>query len=252
MVERPVPESAPKKAGSSEADVAKALKRALPDGQAGTLELDAMRAALSAELRADAGPVGRLRSLPTGVRVSLALVGLVLIPVGVSVLLARPAVGADPVTFLLLGLSALVLMAGIAPMALRGYQKSETSASLAWGWAGLALLWPVAVAFLPQFSSWVELENTPSHAVRCLFSGIGFAVLPLILFRLLDRGAHGGGRRLVLAAVSSGLSGVLTLELMCPIVAREHVLFAHAIVPGVVLAVYWVLKRRISVKAASE
>jgi len=66
----------------------------------------------------------------------------------------------------------------------------------------------------------------------------------LLAARLLDRGAHAGLGRRLLAAAAAGLAADLALELHCPIDDPGHLLAGHAAV-GVALAAACALLRRV-------
>ena len=100
------------------------------------------------------------------------------------------------------------------------------------------------MSLLPYLSApgWMP-GDTIFHGINCFSTGLVLAAIPLAMLRLLDRGEHRSLSRVGLAAAGAGLAGVLSLELMCPVITRAHVLGAHATVLFVVFGGYLLLRR---------
>jgi hypothetical protein len=69
----------------------------------------------------------------------------------------------------------------------------------------------------------------------------------LALFWALDRGRHGAWPGALTAAGAAGLTGILALELHCPLTHPTHLVVGHATVGSVLLLVYggftWLRRR---------
>lgn len=225
-----------------------AIEEALKDAARGSVppeaELAALNVAIQADLDAEKRPLAWFRSLSTPVRVVFGLAAILAVPLAAVLIAPRADVALHPVFFGAVAATAVLLIAVLGPTSLRGYQRPPMVRGLFGAVVALALAWPLVVAFLPHLSSshWVS-GDTVFHGINCFSTGLVMAAIPLVALRLLDRGEHRSLSRVALAAAGAGLAAVLSLELMCSVITRAHVLGAHATVLFVVFGGYLLLRR---------
>ena len=241
----PVPdEPTPADEGLADSELAQALEDAVGGTAPSESDLASLQAAVHADLKAETGAVAWLRSLSTPVRILIGVAAVLVVPLAAVLIAPRPAVDLHPAFFAGVALSAVVLICVLAPTSLRGYQRPGTVRGFFAVVIALALAWPIVIGFLPYLSApgWMP-GDTIFHGINCFSTGLVLAAIPLAMLRLLDRGEHGSLSRVGLAAAGAGLAGVLSLELMCPVITRAHVLGAHATVLFVVFGGYLLLRR---------
>jgi hypothetical protein len=193
---------------------------------------------LRARLAGERGWRGRLRSLPTPVRLLAGLLVLALTALAVLLLRRRSDLAAYPVPLLV---ASLVLLAALALLALRAYlwplHRRAPSAVAAGGWLLLGLGFPVLLALLPEAHDLVHAHPESfegrgadfwPRSAACLVFGLAVSLPLLGLMLLADRRDRRGLGRLAFAAAAAGLAGNLVLLLHCPLVARGHLLAGHA------------------------
>ncbi len=224
--------------------IASALGEAIGGSVPPAEELEGLRAAVQADLAAEKRPLASLRSLSTPVRIALGLAAILVIPLVAVLVAPRPDVHLHPLAFGAVALSAVVLICVLGPTSLRGYQRPALLRGIFGSVVALALVWPIVIGFLPILSTpqWVA-GDTVFHGIGCFSTGLVLAVIPLVVLRLLDRGEHRSLSRVGLAAAGAGLAAVLSLELMCPVTTRAHVLAAHGLVIFAVFGGYLLLRR---------
>ena len=224
--------------------IASALGEAIGDSVPPAEELKGLRAAIQADLAAEKRPLASLRSLSTPLRILLGLAATLVIPLAAVLVAPRPDVPLHPLAFGAVALSAVVLICVLGPTSLRGYQRPALRRGLFGAVVALALGWPLVVGFLPILSTpqWVA-GDTVFHGIGCFSTGLVMAAIPLVVLRLLDRGEHRSLSRVGLAAAGAGLTAVLSLELMCPVITRAHVLAAHGLVLFAVFGGYLLMRR---------
>jgi hypothetical protein len=202
-------------------------------------QLAAIEERLTADLAAEHGVVAEVRALSR-----LARVGLFGLIVGVTVVLVgalRPRADLDvvPAWRLWAIIGAYVALALLAAWhALRPLWLPRVSPWLTRGLVLLALAAPFALALLPELPTVGE-----PRLGSCLMNGTLLGVSVLLLARGLDRGGHRGTDEALLAAAGAGLSAVTALHVECHVNFTRHLLLAHAPVPLMLLAAYWLLRR---------
>lgn len=196
--------------------------------------MQALEAAVAADVARERGPRAWLRGRSRGARLALlaaAAAAEILLVVAWS-----PRAGLDdsPAARLALTLgwaSAIVLAASFH--ALRPLHRPPARRRIVAGILFVAVAAPIALAFLPDAHG---AAAAPWYA--CLGKGVALAVPLLLLSRALDRRAHAGRASAALAAVAAGLTGFVGLGLHCPSNDALHLMCAHGTVPAVLLAAY--------------
>lgn len=171
----------------------------------------------------------RLRSLPSGLRVTLALsISLVLVAVAVWASGMRE-VHAEGAMRLVLLLTALALIATAAfAVSLRGLHRPTSRASV-WVVVGLALALPVVLALTPDGAA----EAASGHW-RCLAVGLVTGALVSVPVFLMQRASVPVLARAAAAMAGGGAIAFGLLELHCASRDVSHLLIGHALV-GVLL-----------------
>lgn len=211
----------------------------LARGQSGTMpNVGADWGALQAALEGERG-VGALRSLSTPVRLTIAVVMVVLIIVGVLVATPRVDLGVIPVGRLI---ADLILLGGPLVLLVATFMHPLHRPPLGRVLRGvviaLAVFVVLASVLLPpaHLAHPASLEGLGDDYVKRAFSCFAFGVvvgLPMVFaVRLLGRSGRGAGRFVptVLVAAIAVLVGCLGLYLHCPITAPRHLVAGHATV----------------------
>ena len=195
---------------------------------------DGMLEALQAELAREVRPAARLRSLSTPARAAVAAAGAIGI-VGVGLLGLRPDLGVYPPWRLAMELVALGLpaLAGLWVW-LRPLHRPALPRWLPAGLLALAVLVPWGLALLPAAHGAHPASvggtggDFVARALACFVHGGFLGALLAVLIALVGR----GGRRLVrwalLPAAAAACTGLVSLQLHCPLTARAHLLVGHA------------------------
>ncbi len=173
----------------------------------------------------------RLRSLPSGLRVTLALASaVVLVAVAMLVAGTREVHGGDTMRLVLL-LTALALIATAAfAMSLRGLHRPTSRMSL-WAIVALAVGLPFVLALTPEGGA----EGHSSHW-HCLVTGLVTGVLVSVPVFLMQRASVPVLARAAAAMAGGGAIAFGLLELHCTSRDVSHLLIGHALV-GVLLVV---------------
>lgn len=171
----------------------------------------------------------RLRSLPTGLRVTLALsISVVLVAVVMLAAGSREVDGASSMRLVLV-LTALALMATAAfAVSLRGLHRPISRANV-WAIVGLAVGLPLVLALTPE--SGVEAHGSPW---RCLVTGLVTGALVSVPVFLMQRASVPVLARAAAALAGGGAIAFGLLELHCTSRDVSHLLVGHALV-GVLL-----------------
>lgn len=213
---------------------------------------------LRTRLEKERGWRGRLRSLPTPLRLLAGLLVLALTALAIGVFRRRSDFAAYPAPLLVVN---LVLLATLTLLSIRVFlwplHRREPRALATGGWLLLALGLPVLLALLPEAHGLVH-EHPESfggrgadfwpRAAACLVFGMAMSLPLLAVLLLADRRDRRRTGRLALAAGAAGLAGNVVLLLHCPLVARGHLLAGHASVGFAFLLLFgcaaWVRARR--------
>jgi hypothetical protein len=195
---------------------------------------------LRSQLERERGWRGRLRSLPTPLRLAACLAAVVAVALAVVATVRRGDLAdypAGPMAGSLALFAALVVVA--ARLFLRPLQARQPGRGRILWWALVGLLFPLALYLLPEAHHLVH-EHPESfegrgadfwpRSFRCLAFGTLTALPLLALLLLADRRDRIGFSRAALAAAAAGLAGNLVLMLHCPLVGRAHLITGHATV----------------------
>jgi len=205
-----------------------------------------MFAAIEGRIAAERGWRDALRCLPVAVRVLAALAVTLIVPLAVLAIRPRADLGIYPMRRMVLALALLGIPALIAlwltmrPL-FRPRLPRWVTAMVILSAVGFAAL----VSSLPAAHELHEASLHPSgsggHFVRlaagCLSMGLVWSLPVLLAFRLVSQKPWLG----VTAYAASGLTGVVALQLHCPIVGPSHLLAGHFSVLLVFLGIIGVL-----------
>jgi len=215
-----------------------ALGRTLATPSAETLADTALFAELDRQLADETGARAWLRSRPTGLRVALAVAG-VLVVAALGIIhrrndwasLSPPAVG--------LWLAAFVGTAFFAARTALPALESAAARRVVALLAAFAV--PVAYAFAAALTLGPPHEPAAPFATRafaCFAYGTMLSLPLLGLFWLLDRGL-GSRSRPIAAAAAGGLAANAALLLHCPATDPQHLLAGHAAIGVVLTLIAW-------------
>ncbi|HEX4475322.1 MAG TPA: hypothetical protein VH142_09615 [Polyangiaceae bacterium] len=190
-----------------------------------------------------------LRSRSTNVRLTLgagwalALVALVALLTPRTHYAPMPFAAVVVVLAVLSALGAVVLRLELHPL-----QAPEPSIGVVAACFAAVLVAPAVLAFAPVpqaalFDHYTEF-SPPQAAFGCFFIGVMTGVLVVAGLRALDRRTSHSRTGVLVQAAAGGVAGNLALELHCPITRPSHIVFAHATVSLVLLALYEFLPRR--------
>lgn len=175
----------------------------------------------------------RLRELPTGVRIALALgVASVIAAMMVLITGARGGEIGTPLTSVLLALCALVLLAVASfAVSLRGVHQPPLRR---WTWVviAVALVLPFALALIPPASLGVTVSS-----LACLSIGLATGTLVSVPVFLMQRASVPVLARASAALAGGGAIAYAVLELHCPSRDMTHLLVSHALVGTLLVAV---------------
>lgn len=202
---------------------------------------------LRARLEAERSFRGRVRGLPTSVRILVAGAALAVPAAFAAVRLLRPDLDTYPIARFAFSVAACATLAlAGAAIFLRPLQLRRLRARTRLVLTAAALLLPAALAVAP--AAHAPLASHPESfadrgdaflgaAARCLLFGSVFAAPLLFALVLADRRDRAGPGRILLAAGAGGLAGNLALMLHCPLVSPSHLLAGHATVPALLALV---------------
>ena len=200
---------------------------------------------LETRIQAEASAAGWLRSRTTVTRVSL----LLLAALGVALVqlfwFRRADFDLYPTTPFLVVIAAFSLLIGLALAAcIRPLQEPRLSRWALPGLIGGGLVMPLLLyaghpvhASHPASIAGAGPDLLP-RAGACFVYGLLLALPVLVLARAVDRGEHRIGGAALCAALAGGLTANLALHLHCPITHAGHLLFGHATLVLVLVAVY--------------
>ncbi len=222
--------------------LAASLGAGRPSGTpAGVTELEA---AVLADLRRERGSLARLRETPRSVRAVLLAVLVGLEALFIYTYLRR----ADWVAYpggrmaVIVGAFAAIAL-GLGWLALRPLYLRPLPAWTERAIFGAAVVVPFLLTLLPVLpTAPLAGFSYPGFAFRCFAYATSLALFVIVVGRALDRGR--GGRFAMLSTVAAGAySGLVGLQLECPVNDPLHLLFGHAIVPLGLLLGVWALRR---------
>ncbi len=207
-------------------------------------QMDALFAVIAAEtVDAPSGPIEKLRELPSGMRVGLAI--------AFQVVVAAVGIGLQtPRGDWLLVLGPLLVIGVLGGIGSALSLKSSGTATTALARLSPWLLIVPAVVALPNF--WPGMtgmgfwEAMPIH-LGCMARSAFIALLATLPFIVLER--HGLLRRwsLLSAAGSAGAIAFVVQVATCPLTTFEHRVFAHGFagvgVAAVLVAFVWIRSR---------
>lgn len=181
---------------------------------------------------ADASLRGRLRALPTAVRVGLALgCAVTLAGISLAVMGTRETIADD--TRLVVVLAVLVLLA-IASFAtsLRGLHRPNRRGAT-WLVVAMGLVLPFVMALVPV----PLVSDVHTSALRCLLIGVGLGAVVSMPAVLAQRASVPVVSRAAATLTGGGAIAFAWLELHCPSRAVDHLVWGHALVVSVLVAV---------------
>jgi len=197
------------------------------------LDLDALRHDVDALLDEERGFLAELRSRGTGQRIAIVVAAVVLISVGTVLATPRTDLATYPLGRMIAILVALGLLTGMAtwrllrPLHLPPPSPTSNRLLLLAG-----LLTPVVVDLIPLHDhvggAAGEGMSFVTACLKCFgFGGVTGALVLVVAF-MMRRARVDGVAVAALAGVAAGLTGNLTLQLHCPIIAPAHLLLGHA------------------------
>jgi len=208
---------------------------ALANGQrgAGGADLAALEATVVEDVRAERGPLARVREMPRALRFLMlaALIGLEAL--FMVTYLRRADWAAYPVwrMVVIAGGFALVALA-LAWMALRPLYLRPLSPRVERAIFGVAIILPFLVALFPTLPTIkISFFTYPGFTFRCFAYASCLALFVILLGRILDRGGHVSRFVSLSASVAGAYTGLLCLQLECPVNDPIHLVTGHATVP---------------------
>lgn len=206
-------------------------------------ELEALLRGVTAQLDGDAQGLGRLRSLPTWARYTLAIGAATGIALGLFFLAPRADLATSSAARLWATLAVLALTAATTvPLALRPAHKPALSPATTLGASLTAIGVLVALALLPAAAEPPMPMTTGEllHATfGCFYLGTLLSLPVYVLTRLLDR--QGSRLTAVLAATYAGVAANLALQLHCPNGQMAHLMLGHVSVAAVLAGLAYVI-----------
>jgi len=211
------------------------LLPALANGEhaAGAVDLAALEAAVAGDLRAETGPVARVRELPRALRFLLLTILMGLEALFMVTYLRRADWASYPVwrMAVIAGAFAFVALA-LAWLALRPLYLRPLSPGAERAIFGVAIVLPFLVALLPVLPTIkISFFTYPGFTFRCFAYASCLALFVILLGRLLDRGGHVSRFVSLSASVAGAYTGLLCLQLECPVNDPIHLVTGHATVP---------------------
>jgi hypothetical protein len=198
-------------------------------------DLRGLEAAVARDRADERGPVAALRATPRWLRALLLGVVMGGFALFVVSFVLRADIGTYAPARLIAQLSAYALLAGVAAwMALRPVYAPPPAPAVARVLVWLALLTPIAIALLPELPTRAAAAAAYvrfGYEMYCFTYGGMMGVAVLFVARFLDRGDHRSTEHALLAALAGGMTGVLALQLECPINFPGHLLTGHAVIP---------------------
>jgi hypothetical protein len=211
------------------------LAPALANGErgGGAADLAALEASVLADTRAETGAVARLRETPRALRFILlaALIGLEAL--FMVTYLRRADWATYPVWRMIVIAGGFALVAlGLAWMALRPLYLRPLSPRVERAIFGVAIVLPFLVVLFPTLPTIkISFFTYPGFTFRCFAYASCLALFVILLGRLLDRGGHVSRFVSLSASVAGAYTGLLCLQLECPVNDPLHLVTGHALVP---------------------
>lgn len=205
-------------------------------------------------LSQERGATAALGSLPTAARIALALGATAVVAMSVLAFRGRPDLEVYPLGRLIAAVGAYSLLVVAAlRVALRPLHVSALPLGYRLAVAMAAVVVPFLIAAAPAAHGHHPTSlggigaDLAARALQCFAFGSAVALPMLALFWALDRGRHGAWPGALSAAGAAGLTGILALELHCPLTHPAHLVVGHATVGSVLLFVYggvtWLRRR---------
>lgn len=219
------------------------------------VDRDALFAQVERDIASE-GLRGRMRAIPTPLRLGLGAVLAGAIALLSFVVTGRPDVAVYPDGRLALELLAIGgLNFGLLALTTRPGFKPEFDRTTFMSLIGVALLAPFVLGLLPVAHTAHEASLAGAgadfwpRALGCLAFGIGAGAPMLLVLAAIDRQSLSWSARIALGGSAAGLTGLLALQLHCPITHSAHILTGHAPVVAGCVAGWFLLKRS---QAASQ
>jgi hypothetical protein len=204
---------------------------------------DELFAALEARVAQEVGLRAWLRSRPTRLRFTAALLSVLLLVVVGGLLRSRADLPDYPRArlALLLGVYALGIGAAFSKELYLSARRGSLADHL--GLLGGALGLPFLIAFAPATEA--SRHAGPEGALNCFIYGALLTLPVAALLWAFDRDNRPSVRTVCLSAAALGLSANLVLELHCPSGNAVHLLLGHASL-GLAWLATWFAVRRLS------
>ncbi len=208
---------------------------ALADGQNATagVDLAALEAAVVEDARAESGPLARVREMPRALRFLMLAALMGLEALFMVTYLRRADWATYPVWRMvaIAGTFAAVALA-LGWLALRPLYLRPLSPGVERAIFGAALVLPFLTALLPVLPTIkISFFTYPGFTFRCFAYASCLALFVILLGRILDRGGHVGRVVSLSASVAGAYTGLLCLQLECPVNDPIHPVTGHATVP---------------------
>lgn len=214
------------------------------------VDLDAVFASISTDIDGDRGPLAWLRSRSTPVQRLLVMVVAALILGAIGLSMGRVDLAHYPVARLALEIGVFgVLMAGLTALALRPAlgvaRRGQVVGAVVALVAGGVLLAVLPSAHEAHHASVAGTgDDLLPRAAGCFIFGLATALPVAALAWVMRRASGPEPRRDVLMAGVAGATGLMALQLHCPITQTVHLLAAHVMVVLAALALFtWVYRR---------
>ncbi len=211
---------------------------------------EVLQARVSDAIARERGPIAWLRARSAAVRLLLALALLAAWIAQADLAAVHRDLDAYPRGRLFAIVLGLLATGGLAAaISLRSLARRALSPALERMIVVVAVLLPLGPALLPEvhvpgpFAGRGAAGDLAPFSLHCFAIGVGISISFVVLLRLLDRTAHAGSARAMIAAGAAALLGSLVLFVRCPIDAPLHLLLGHALI-GVALVVGYRLTPR--------
>lgn len=209
-----------------EDEIRRALREAVADRAA---PVDGLFERIASEVQRDRGLRARLRSLPTGWRVAIAL-GAVLSLGAVYAVIDGP--GAPLMKLgALAAIAVLTVVVALRPIQQPALPRWSVVAAIVISLGipiALEALGPLLVDTPPAPGGLLGLFVESPPPWRCFGLGVALALPVVIVVAFLDRGARASST--VLAAAAAGLAGNIALDAHCRSADPLHLVLGHALV----------------------
>ncbi|MHC4452100.1 MAG: hypothetical protein ACYS0E_18490 [Planctomycetota bacterium] len=212
------------------------------------------------ELPPAGGPLDRLRSLSTRMRILLLVLAVLFVTAFNTFFALRTDAVVFPFARMLLTLAALAIPAVLAGMlVLRPLFLPRPGRLILPTLVSLGVFIPVVLAFLPAAHDFAHAHPESyegagadfwPRAIGCLIYGSVMGAPILLALYLLARGGNGPLVTVLGGLTAAALAGNVALQLHCPILSHAHLFVGHAGVPILAILIGFPLalrrRRRIS------